>query len=388
MPATLQIWAPDMYSVRGGIQTYSRFLVGALRDVLPRADLQVLLYGDRQEDLPGAPQPAGAVPVRYRTFGRGPARWRKARFGLAATMGAWRQRPDLVIATHVGVAQPARALRRTPYWVIAHGYEVWDVQRPTWRATLRGAAKVLAVSTYTRDRLIEQDLVPPKRIGLLTNTFDPERFTVADKPPAWLTTYELEPTDPVLLSVTRMGADGPGKGYDQVLEVLPNLVEKLPRLRYLLVGSGSDVPRVRAKIKELGIGDHVTLAGGLSSAALVDHYRLCDAFVLPSAIEGFGIVYLEALACGRPVIGGSHGARDALLDGKLGTLVDPKDRRALEEAILETLAGDLPKEQAQTPDARRNQVVAAFGPDAFRRSLRNHLGNAGLVTSGVEAPAP
>lgn len=110
-------------------------------------------------------------------------------------------------------------------------------------------------------------------------------------------------------------------------------------LRYLIVGDGDDRPRFESLADELGVRELVIFAGKVPSEELCDHYNLCDLFAMPSTGEGFGIVFLEALACGKPVIAGSKDAsRDALLDGELGVLVDPEDPRELRDAIVAILA--------------------------------------------------
>ena len=98
----------------------------------------------------------------------------------------------------------------------------------------------------------------------------------------------------------------------------------MPHLRYVIVGRGADSTRLRRRVEELGLSDHVVLTGFVPEDELPDHYRLCDIFVMPSQAEGFGIVFLEALACGRRVVAGNgDGSAEPLLAGKLGHLLIP-----------------------------------------------------------------
>src|SRR5690606_22354428 len=120
------------------------------------------------------------------------------------------------------------------------------------------------------------------------------------------------------------------KGYDRVIQSLAEIRRHVPDAHYLIVGRGDDSERVRTLAREHNLADHITLAGFVPDNELPDHYALCDLFIMPSKGEGFGIVFLEALASGKPVLGGNRdGSRDPLMDGELGALVDPDDCNAI-----------------------------------------------------------
>jgi len=142
----------------------------------------------------------------------------------------------------------------------------------------------------------------------------------------------------VIMTLGRLSADERYKGFDEVLEVMPRLISKLPDLVYLIAGDGSDRARLERKAAALGLQGHVVFSGHVPESEKADHYRLADAFVMPSRGEGFGFVFLEALACGIPVVGSkADGGRDALRDGMLGRLVDPEDSTELVEAIVQVV---------------------------------------------------
>jgi glycosyltransferase involved in cell wall biosynthesis len=105
----------------------------------------------------------------------------------------------------------------------------------------------------------------------------------------------------------------------------------------------------------------------------VDHYRMCDVFAMPSKGEGFGIVFLEALACGRPVIAGNcDGSRDAVLDGELGFLVDPDSPEAVAAALMDVLDESVPGPRKNS-DYLRQKTIEAFGKERFRERTGNVL---------------
>jgi glycosyltransferase involved in cell wall biosynthesis len=128
------------------------------------------------------------------------------------------------------------------------------------------------------------------------------------------------------------------KGIDEVLEILPPLLRTRPDLVYLVVGEGSDRARLEQKAQSLGIAGHVVFTGQIPEYEKADHYRLADAFLLPSHGEGFGFVLLEAMASGIPVVASTlDGGREAVRQGQLGILVNPNDREELAVGIQRAL---------------------------------------------------
>jgi len=135
------------------------------------------------------------------------------------------------------------------------------------------------------------------------------------------------------------------KGFDTVLRAMPRVLEEFPDALYLVVGDGPDRPRLEAMVRDLGLGGSVHFAGSADEESLAAWFRTLDVFVMPSReipssghVEGFGIVFLEAGACGRPVIGGrSGGVVEAVQDGSSGVLVNPGDPEDLARALLAML---------------------------------------------------
>src|SRR5207247_10690501 len=143
----------------------------------------------------------------------------------------------------------------------------------------------------------------------------------------------------VIVTVGRVNTAERYKGIDEVLEVMPSLIREMPDLVYLIVGDGDDRFRLESKTRTLGVDTHVVFAGYVREEEKAAHYRLADAFVMPGRGEGFGIVYLEAMACGIPVVASKADAsREAVLDGRLGVLTDPSNPQEIRAAIKEALA--------------------------------------------------
>jgi glycosyltransferase involved in cell wall biosynthesis len=238
------------------------------------------------------------------------------------------------------------------------------------QTALREADLILAVSGYTRDRLLKEQNLDPKKITVLPNTFDAHRFQPAPKPAYLLAKHNIQPTQPIILTVGRLSAGEQYKGYDQLLKAMPQIRQFLPDVHYVIVGKGSDRPRIEQLIAQLQLQDCVTLAGFVPDEQLCDYYNLCDVFAMPSKGEGFGIVYLEALACGKAVLGGNQdGAIDALCHGKLGALVNPDDVEAIAQTLTDILMKKYPNSLIYQPDELRNLVIDTFGFACFQSNL-------------------
>jgi len=303
----------------------------------------------------------------------------------AAQLGSqmMRHRPDLIFTTHAHFAVLARSfqfLGGAPYAVVAHGIEVWDVKSASLRCALRTAKRILAVSQFTRDRLLGSLGLDAAPIGLLPNTVRPEQFMPAEKPRYLRQRYRLASDQPVILTIARLAGAERYKGYDQILHALVALRRRLPRVRYVLGGRGHDRPRIERLARELGVAEHLIMAGFIPDHELEDHYNLCDVFAMPSKGEGFGIVFLEAMACGKPVLAGNKdGSVDAVLGGQLGALVDPDDVSAIVRELELILTQRHPLAILQQPEELRRRVIAAYGYPRFVTLLAGHLRELGFA---------
>ena len=370
---THHLWLPGLGADKGGIQTYSSFFLEALVGINPAARYCIQSKHDRTilPDLPplGSAQfyGAGGVPLALRT----PA------FATHLWWRAWRQLPDLIITTHLNFSPVADQLKRQlgiPYWVVAHGVEAWNLSNSRLQRALHHADRILAVSHYTRDRLLQEQALDPARVVVLPGTVASDRFTPASKPAHLLARYGLTADQPIILTVARLAPGEQYKGYDKILAALPQIRQRIPQVHYLLVGKGADQARVQGLIKAHQLEDCVTLTGFIPDGELADHYRLCDVFAMPSKGEGFGIVYLEALACGKPTLGGNQdGAIDALCQGHLGALVDPDDIDQIATALVEILRGTYPNPLLYQPELLREKVLATYGFARFQSTLASYL---------------
>jgi phosphatidylinositol alpha-1,6-mannosyltransferase len=221
------------------------------------------------------------------------------------------------------VAAHGRELRYEPNWIVTR-----------LRPIVTGRVdRFIAVSQFTAG-LLQAERVPPARITVVGNGTDPGVFYPADATPL-RRSLGLE-NKTVLLTVGRLT---PHKGIDTTLHALGLLKADFPDLHYLIVGKGPDRDRLERLARAGGITEQVHFVGAVPPRELPEYYNACDAFIMASRldgadVEGFGIAFLEAAACGKPVIGGrSGGTEDAVLEGETGLLVDPGDVRAVADSI-------------------------------------------------------
>ncbi len=365
----LHLWIPNIFGFKGGIQAYSAFLLEALHRAYPHEKYEAFL----KNDVCKADELFSGSPIQFHFSGNIPDRLRTAAFTVQIVASALQKRPELIILTHVNYTSVARWLKQflgIPYWVVAHGIEVWDLKDSKLISGLRHADRILSVSEYTRQRLLAEQHLDPNQVVLLPNTFDHSRFQIAPKPEYLLKRYHLTPDQPVILTVGRLVSADRYKGYDQILQALPKIRQQIPDVHYLLVGKGNDRTRIEHLITSLNLQDCVTLAGFIPDAELGDHYNLCDVFAMPSKGEGFGIVYLEAIACGKPTLGGNQdGAIDALKHGELGVLVDPDNIDEIASTLAQILQGTYPDPILYQPQALRQKVVDYYGFEQFQKTL-------------------
>jgi phosphatidylinositol alpha-1,6-mannosyltransferase len=366
---SIHLWTPELFALPGGIQSFSRTFLAALNRALPFDEIRVQL----KNDLPAALPPSG----KFAAYGHYSPRLRNLRFAAGCFLRAYRERPRVVIAGHPNFGPLARLIKQStniPNILLAYGIDAWHVRSPARRRALQEADLILSISRYTRDCLIEIIGVDARRVKLLAPTFCAEHFNLAPKPAKLLQKHDLSADTPVILTVCRLAEAERYKGYDQIIKALPQILRVLPQARYLLVGTGPDRPRVEKLIRDAGVSRAVTLVGAVSDDELAGYYNLCDVFAMPSKAEGFGIVYLEALACGKPVLAGNRdGSRDALADGELGLLVDADDIDEIAGELIGVLRREHSHPNIFQAKLLRRRARELFGVERFQQTVAERL---------------
>jgi len=322
----------DAHSGAGGIAQYNRDVLAALASF---DEIQEIVVVARNVS-----ETVFAVPakVRYDLQSIGS----QAAFVRRSAAQAFGGGPfDLIYCAHINLMPVASVIakaRRIPLVLAIYGIDAWTP--PTRRLAIRCAGAcdlVVSISDITLDRFQAWAGVGRSTTAVLPNAIRAEEYGPGEKSPDLMDGLGIR-NRKVIMTLGRMAPDERYKGFDEVIELLPRLRVIEPDILYLAAGDGADRPRLEAKARDLGVTDLVVFPGRIPEGRKADYYRLADAYVMPSYGEGFGFVVLEALSCGIPVIAStSDGTREAVKDGELGLVVDPKDSAALERAIVASL---------------------------------------------------
>lgn len=252
-----------------------------------------------------------------------------------------------------------------PYLLYAHGEEVliglasrklrWLIPR-----IYDGAAAIIANSHHTK-RLLENIGVHAEKIHVIHPGVNPTAFRAKDEAVLAIRQRHNLGRSPVLLTVGRLQRR---KGQDMVIQALPHVVKKFPDVKYVIVGTGEEYAFLQRLAQDVGVQDKVIFAGQIADGEQAAYYAACDVFLMPNRqigedIEGFGIVFLEAGAAGKPVVGGkSGGTGEAILDEVTGLRVDGTNVQAIATAVTELLSD--PNRARVMGECGRRRVEAEF----------------------------
>jgi phosphatidylinositol alpha-1,6-mannosyltransferase len=177
----------------------------------------------------------------------------------------------------------------------------------------------------------------PDKVVVINNGVDTTRFKPGPKSEAIVDRFRLG-SRRILLTLARLDER---KGQDMMIRAIPKILEAVPDLAYLVVGEGNMMERLWKLVSELRLESTVLFTGGVSDDDVLEYYRTCDVYAMPNRTtgtgdtEGFGLVFLEAGACGKAVIGGkAGGVPDAIRDGETGFLVDGTSVDAIAAACI------------------------------------------------------
>ena len=286
---------------------------------------------------------------------------------------------DVVILSHINLLSIAYLIKRfspkTKVYLIAHGIEIWRKLPEAKLNALNRLDKIIAVSHFTKEKIKSEHKILDSKIEILNNCLDPFYYFPRDfsKPNTLLNRYNLKQDNTIIICLSRLSSSEKYKGYDNVIKILPNLIQKDPKVIFLLAGKADEEEQSRLSnlITKYKIKDNIRLIGFVDEAELTVHFLLSDIFVMPSKKEGFGIVFIEAMASGLRVIAGNKdGSVDALSNGKLGKLVDPDDLNQVENVLSELLDSPSNKEEKL---ALQKNVFEVFNYQNYRENLKNMI---------------
>jgi phosphatidylinositol alpha-1,6-mannosyltransferase len=320
----------------GGIQEAGRQTASAIIAFVRRRGWELLFLS--LNDSPGENRLSfGTIEIPFRGFGRA-----KIRFFLAAASAA-RDNVDIILAAHPNLALPAELMKklspRVKTVVISHGIEVWQPLPCTRRVALRRADLLVAPSRYTVQKLNEIQGVPADKIHRLPWCLSPEFLRLAEQS----FSLELPPEFPhghVILTVGRLAASERYKGVDDLISAVALMRSTLPDLHLVIAGDGDDLMRLRTFAAEINVTSSVHFLPGLSRERLAACYAKAKVFALPSTGEGFGLVFLEAMAFGTPIVAVAAGGSTDLVENEINGLLVPAHNPKLLAAALARLLCD------------------------------------------------
>ena len=362
----------EIFSLEGGIQSYVQDILQAYASAVAAgqtdgADVFLLRDGPECEN-----PLAGFRSLKFYYL---KTQWPAlGRLYLAVSL-LWhffRHRPHRVFCGHINLAPLVRLLCSPfgiTYVILTYGKEVWEPLPRPYQKALQQAAQIWTISRYSRDRACASNRLDPQKFQILPCAVDGDTFQPGEKSPELLQGYGLTDAK-VLMTVARLWSGDIYKGVDVTIRAIPIIAESFPNVKYLVIGRGDDQPRLEALAASEGMADRVVFAGFVATPDLPAHFRLADAYIMPSQ-EGFGIVYLEAMACGVPVLAGdADGSAEPLQDGKLGWQVPHRDPEAVAAACIEILQGN---DRRCDGKWLRQMTLANFGMEAFTARLEQLL---------------
>lgn len=319
----------------------------------------------------------GLVPshsLLQRIYRRNWSRW------LSLALELYRGNYDLVVAGHVMVLPQVASFAEKhdiPYWLFVFGIDIWGDWSEGVEQAIRKCNKIVAISKYTMESVQKRLNQNRDRVVLIHPMVDVDRFLPANN-----STIHAEAGSSIVLTVGRLAASERYKGHDLIISALSIVQERLNQpIKYWIVGDGDDLPRLKRLAYQENVWDIVEFRGRVSEDDLVHSYQRCDVFAMPSYVEqrpngrwageGFGIVYIEASACGKPVIACDVGGQtDAVIDGETGVLVKPTVE-SVANALIELLSS--PDKARRMGRAGRRFVVENFSREKFNRKWANLL---------------
>lgn len=321
------LMAPEIFASEGGIPRILQIYLKALGELgQPGHAVRLLALNDRAVDSSDLRRCAPDGLEDWVVCSRDKSRFVRA--ALRLSRGCTR-----IICGHVAqlpVAWLAKRFNpRLRYYLVAHGIEVWRPFTLVERLALRAADKIFCVSDYTRRELLKYCPLPLERTTVLHNALDPS-FEIKRGVP-------LAECPPTILTVARLTYDDRYKGVQHLIEAMPAIRAAVPGARLRVIGRGDDLPRLQALMYKRGLAHAVEFLGFIDDRRLTDELSSCRLFALPSKKEGFGLVFLEAMAYSRPCLGARAGGIPEVITESTGVLADYGDVPGIANASIAAL---------------------------------------------------
>ncbi len=359
-----------VFQATGGIEKVCRIVGKALfeKAICSGENVQIYSMYDNKSD---AYQNQYFPSEIFKGYGK-----RKWLFVLSAIWNA--RKSDVIIMSHINLLVVGWIIKRLypkkQIILFAHGIEIWSSLSDWRKRMLHTCDKICSVSHFTKNKIIKEHKLSSDKNFVLNNCIDPYLPTgteyyrngpLRDK-------LKISESDFVLFTLSRLASRERYKGYDLVVNCLPDLLKIQPNIKYIIGGIyDTEEKEYLEKIAlNLGVNDHIILTGFIPESELVEYFKMSDVYIMPSIKEGFGIVFVEAMYYGLPVIAGNKdGSVDALLNGELGILVDPEHKKELVDALHNLIKN----RNRHIPDQKK--IINHFGYSAYKKKLESLLCN-------------
>ena len=307
----------NAYSQTGGIQTFNKYFISALEDIkneVENFNAELLSIYDNDKDIQSN--------LKFTTLNNNKL------MSFQYILKNYKNYNTFIFA-HINLAPLAIFLKllnpNAKIYFCTHGIEIWK-KLPIYTEWIMNKSTILTVSNFSKKQLIKYNKAL-KDIKLFPNCIKHNELSkILDNP------YKKNEFN--ILSVTRLSEGEKLKGIDTMIKTIPLLKEKIPNLKYSVIGKGEDLIRLKKLAKDLNVENYISFLGFVDD--INAYYQHCDVFSLPSKKEGFGIVYLEAMQYKKPVIGVNYGGpTDVIQDGKTGYLCEYDDIDCLADKIIQ-----------------------------------------------------
>lgn len=283
-------------------------------------------------------------------------------------------RPSLVFCSHLHHAPLcliAKKLLGVEYFLAVYGIEIRYIGKFWYSKSANNASRIITISEFSKSLILSNlGSHSLEKIYMMPSAVDTKTFFPKQKSTELVNKYNLSGKK-VILTLSRLSTREE-KGQDRVLKSLPSVMNSITNAVYLIVGGGYDERVTEFLKRNPKVSEKVFLTGPIADEEKVDYYNLADIYILPSKLEGFGIVFIESLACGVPVIASDgYGCREGLLDGELGRLVDPDDTEQISQVIYEELTRCPSENSLNHREELANKTRKVYGIEKFNLLVKN-----------------
>ena len=357
----------NTFSATGGIEKVCRIASKALCEITAEAGDELLVFSmyDETKDLN-----TQYLPTKFfKGFGG-------QRISFVASAVKSGIKSDIVILSHLNLLLVGYLIKffspKTKLVLVAHGIEVWGRVSLSKYKMLAAIDLFLPVSSFTSEKLTSINKIPADRVKVLNNCLDPylDRKSDPEKEKHLRTKYGFQQEDTILLTLARLKFSEQYKGYDRVIEAFALLKDTHPHIRYLIVGryDAEEKARLDKIVLKNSMEGKVFFAGFVPDEDLVAHFNIADIYIMPSSGEGFGVVFIEALFHGKPVIAGNaDGSVDALANGEFGLLVNPNSLAEISKGIVSAID----KKEKLVPNDKA--LKEKFGFTKYKERLASYI---------------